>query len=256
MRSSKANPDDLDFAVAHQGYLRLVRLSGAWRLQVERSDDVFLYVVLAGSCVFEMAGVQPILLQDRAVLNLLRGRPHVVRSSAGGAPAQDWGEFTAGAKLGRKPGDAAATLLVGRMPSSIAPDLHLLPAFLHIGSQESNFWQIALPVARALEFELARPQSMPRSDGIVRRLVETLAMIIDRHRIVSDTARFSDNEEALRERLTPLIRWINAEPQHDWTVSRGGVPVLEPARCPQDVARSHSYSSAAATAPRLSVGSY
>lgn len=44
---------DLGFSAGHQGYLTLVTFMGSWRLDVERSDDVFF--VRSGSCIFEMA---------------------------------------------------------------------------------------------------------------------------------------------------------------------------------------------------------
>lgn len=210
---------DLNISIGHQGYLRLVEPGGSWRVDVGRSDDVFLYIVLGGTCVFEMEKMQPIVLKPNSIINLMRGKAHRLRATLDGGTLQTWDAFVGHRAKSAERADRMVRLLVGRMPGTMVPEAQLFPTLLHVDPQQKSFWRSVSPIVSALELELTEIPRGLQNDGIIRRLTEVLCIAINRQRIGLHLDRDVDPKKGVRERLAPLIFSIHSKPHRDWTVA-------------------------------------
>lgn len=201
-------------------------LTEPWGLSLPDIDgNLWFHVVIAGQCLLEAEGADPVTVRPGDLALVPHGRGHRVRS-APGAPTPDVTalphdyESDRYAVLRHGGGGAPATLLCGavRFDHPAARTLtELLPAVFHVEAARSPATEWMQSALRLVAAEASALR--PGGEAVITRLSDILVIQAVRSWIESDPAARTGWLGALHDpQIGRAIALVHRHPERDWTV--------------------------------------
>jgi AraC family transcriptional regulator, alkane utilization regulator len=202
-------------------------LSAPWGFRSDTADDALFHVVLSGSCVLEVDGVDGQLqLSSGDLIALPHGNAHVLRD-ASTTPPRPLTELL-NCEAGRAAhvshyggGGSPSTLVCGAFRFEDRrnnPVLEVLPPLVLIRGDQGRAVEWLEPTLQFIASEAMSLQ--PGARTVISRLADILFIQLVRAYLASDTTAGRGWLRALAEpQIGAALRLIHQDPAHPWTVA-------------------------------------
>lgn len=204
-----------------------VELTAPWGLRAEQAEDAIFHVVLRGSCVLEVDGVDGVVgLSSGDVFALPDGTAHVLRDCPT-TPARPIAEMFAeppadgGRVRAYGGGGAASTLVCGCFRFEDRrnnPLLSVLPPLVLIRGRDGRAVDWLEPTLRFIAAEA--DSDRPGAQTVISRLADILFIQLVRAHLASASEAERGWLKALAEpQIGAALSLIHHDPAHAWTVA-------------------------------------